>query len=80
MEKLPSKSDVVPVLVPSTVIVAPGRGPFESLTDPVIVFCALTLIIAKRNNEDKSIDSLLFFIISCLYIIINLKKQDIKIR
>jgi hypothetical protein len=50
---------VVPEFVPCTTTEAPGSGPFESLTDPVIVFCALTLIIAKRNNEDKSIDSIL---------------------
>jgi len=48
MEKLPSKSAVVPVFVPSTVIVAPGRGPFESLTDPVMcVNCDQLLLIFK---------------------------------
>ena len=38
-EKLPSKSVVVPLLVPTTITVAPGSGPFisESNTVPVRV-------------------------------------------
>ena len=37
-EKLPSKSDVVPLEVPDSIIDAPGRGiPFESVILPVTV-------------------------------------------
>ena len=41
IEKFPSKSVVVPLFVPLTIMVAPGKGPSSLETVPVIV-CAIT--------------------------------------
>ena len=52
--KLPSKSVVVPLSVPSSIIVAPGKGkPSSSFTVPLTWLCAVSCCAAiKTKNID----------------------------
>ena len=61
MEKLPSKSVMVPVAVPLTTTEAPGSGKLvSSVTVPWIVFCANSINGNKNVNKNSC---LVYFII-----------------
>ena len=68
-EKLPSKSEEVPVLVPSTTIFTPGRGCWsESEILPDIVDCASAIFPTKSMSEKIAVLIKLFVFICLVFI------------
>ena len=74
IEKLPSKSDVVPLLVPTSTTVAPGRGlPKLSVTNPVIILCSIsdcsvsTTLLFSNNFAFSRITTFCFNLKSILF-------------
>ena len=67
--KFPSKSAVVPSLVPTITTLAPGiASPVsESVTVPRMVDCAIIRLTQNSKKTESVKDNLLYFIIVCFY-------------
>jgi len=65
--KFPSKSDVVPLVVPFSITLAPGSGEFnsESITIPVTVLCE-KVIVVNNNTTAVNKNCVIFFILKMI--------------
>ena len=62
IEKFPSKSEVVPLLVPLTIMVAPGKGPSSPDTVPDIVWAIKEVPNNKKTAVNNDFSLVRFFI------------------